>query len=210
MKILKHLLITYCILFSLIIFNSCNLGLTKCKDIDTLEISYYKIIKSECLGPAGPHFYPLSIYQSGKLLGSNAHQKDPCTITFQPKNDSYLIFNICQKDLIEIKPDKKQISLDDVDSVQIFSNKLKQTKSLTKNQVNKFISDWNNSKASDYRDENIDSIFHPAFQYKLTVYVQGRTTEFLGSNFLVNNRTHWVYYIVHERDTNYFHNLWSN
>ena len=200
--------ITYCLLF-LIAFSSCNLELTKCEEIKNWKIGDYKIVKSKCLGPAGPHYYPLSLYKDNKFLGENGFQKDTCTTTFQADNDLYLIFDICQNTVVEIKPQKKQIDLTSVDSVQIYSNTLNQTKLLAKSQLQKFIKDWNNSKVSDYRSGHIDSVFYPTFQYKLIVYSGTNTKEFLGGNYLISDRTNWTYYINGKEDINYFNKLWD-
>jgi hypothetical protein len=110
-------------------------------------------------------------------LGESGFQKDSCIITFPAKNDLYLLFNICQKSLNEIRPEKRGIKLSTVDSIQIYSNSLNQTKLLTKDQVEKFIGNWNKSKVCDYRDKHIDSIFFPTFQYQLTVFSKGGKRE---------------------------------
>ena len=207
-KILR-LVSKYCpLLFFLSLFYSCNLGLTKCEEMESWEIEGYKIIKSKCLGPAGPHYYPISVYKDNKFLGENGIPKDSCITAFQARNDLYIFFNVCEKSLKEIRPEKKEIKLSTVDSIQIYSNGLNETKFLTKEQVEKFIGDWNKSKVSDYRNNHIDSIFFPTFQYKFTVFSRGGKREFLGANYLISGRTHWTYYITDDEDTKYFYKLW--
>ena len=169
--------------------------MTKCKDIQEWKIEDYRIVKSNCLGPVGPTYYPLTVYKNKNHLGDNGYQKDSCTITIQPENDLYLIFNICDNSLSQIKPDKREIEINNVDSIAMFSKEMRISKYLTKSQIGKFIKDWNNSKTSDYRDKNLDSIFFPTYQYKLTVHMKNEKREFLCFNFLINDRTKWTYYI---------------
>ncbi len=200
---------TYYILFLATLFSSCNLGLTKCEDVQEWKINGYKIVKSKCLGPVGLHYYPLSLYKDKTFLGENGFQKDSCTITFQPGNSSYLIFNICDNSLSQIKPDKKEIDLKTVDSVQMFSNIFKQTKLLSLKQIETFIKDWNKSKVSDYRSGNVDSVFYPTIEYRLTVWADTNKSEFLCRNYLLSNRTNWTYYINQKEDTSYFDKIWN-
>ncbi len=207
-KVLR-LVCPYCpILFFLSLFCSCNPGLTKCEEMESWEIEGYKIIRSKCLGPAGPHYYPISVYKDSKLLGENGFQKDSCITAFQARKDLYILFNVCQKSLAEIRPEKKEIKPSTVDSIQIYSNGLNETKLLTKEQGEKFIGHWNKSKVCDYRNNHIDSIFFPTFQYKFTVFSRGGKREFLGAGFLISDRTHWTYYITDEEDTKFFYKLW--
>lgn len=206
---MRHNHSTYYVIFLLTILCSCNLGLTKCEDVQEWKIGDYRIVKSNCLGPVGPHYYPLSVYKDKKHLGDNGYQKDSCTITIQPDNDLYLIFNICDNSFSELNPDKKEIDINGVDSMIIFSNQLKESKALSKKQIVSFVKDWNKSKPSDYRDKNLDSIFFPTYQYKLTVYLKNHKREFLCFNFLINDRTKWTYYISKDEDTNYFNKLWT-
>jgi hypothetical protein len=202
-------MIKYSLLLFIIISASCNSELTKCEQIQEWKIENYKIIKSKCLGPAGPPYYPLGIYKGTKFFGDIGFQKDDCTITFQATSDLYSIFDICKNQLTEIKPDKKLIELSTVDSIQIFSKDLNQNKRLSQDLVDKFIKDWNKSKPSDYRDKPVDSVFYPSYQYRLTVYSKSATTEFLGLNFLVSNKTKWTYYIDDSEDVDYFTKLWA-
>jgi hypothetical protein len=206
---LRRNLTTYYFTIFLTIFCSCNLDLTKCEDVQEWKIGEYRIVKSDCLGPAGPNYYPLTVYKNKKYLGDNGYQKDSCTITIQPDNDLYLVFNICDNSFSEIKPAKKEIDINNVDSITMFSNQLKESKFLSKKQIENFVNDWNKSKPSDYRDKKLDSIFFPTYQYKLTVHLRNDKREFLCFNYLINDRTKWTYYISKNEDTDYFNKLWT-
>ncbi len=133
--------IKYFLFISLTILCSCNLGLTKCKQIQEWKIGEFRIVKSDCLGPAGPNYYPFSVYKGKRHLGSNGFQKDSCIITIQPEDDLYMVFNICDNSLSEIKPEKKEIDINEVDSITIFSNQFKQTKPLSAKQIERFVRD---------------------------------------------------------------------
>ncbi len=208
-NLLRHNQIIYCLIISLTILCSCNPGLTKCKQIQEWKIGEFRIVKSDCLGPAGPNYYPFSVYNGKRHLGGNGFQKDSCTITIQPEDDLYMVFNICSNSFSEIKPEKKEIDIKEVDSITMFSNQLKQTKPLSAKQIERFVRDWNNSRASDYRDKHLDSIFFPNYQYKLIVHLRNGQREFLGFNYLINDRTQWTYFISKNEDTNYFNKLWT-
>jgi hypothetical protein len=210
LRILNYKIEAYLILLLVIFFCSCNLNLTKCEDVKEWKIGEYKIVKSDCLGPAGPHYYPLSLYKDKTFLGGTGYQDDSCTITFQPRSSNYFIFNICNNSFTEIKPDKKVIDIKSIDSVQIFSNTYKQTKLLSAKQISSFIEDWNTSSVSDYRKGNVDSVFFPTFEYKIIVWSGTGKSEFLCFNHLISNRTHWTYYINQKEDTAYFDKLWKN
>jgi hypothetical protein len=206
---LRHILSAYYLISFVTVFCSCNLGLTKCEDVQEWTIENYRIVESRCLGPAGPPYYPLSVFKGSKSLGTTAFQKNSCTITFQAKSDQYLFFDICNNKLTELKPDKKQIDIALVDSIKMFSNQLNENKLLSKKSSEKFIKDWNNSKTSDYRDKPIDSVFYPTYQYKLTVYTKKGLREFLGANYLISDRTQWTFYINADEDIEYFNKLWT-
>jgi len=211
-EILKQNQIIYWAFLGVALFSSCKLHLTECKEVDSWDFTPYKIVKSNCLGPFGPRYFPLSVFKNEKFLGENAFQKDSCTITFQAEDDQYLVFNICNKNVEEISPNKQSIDLVDVDSVVMYSKELNKSKLLAKDQIRKFIEDWNNSEVSDYRDKKIDSIFYPSYMYKFTVYSKMSKREFTTGYFLINDMSHWTYYMTKKRDredTNYFHEIWN-
>jgi hypothetical protein len=206
---MRHIITFNGITLLVTILFSCNLNLTECEEIQDWKISNYRIVKRDCLGPAGPHYYPLSLYQGDKFISEKGFQKDSCAINFQARNDLYVIFDICKNTVIENRPEKTQIDADTVDSIRMYSNDQDTTKLLTTKQAKKFITDWNKSKASDYRDKDLDSVFYPSYQYRLTVYIKGTKKEFVTFNDLINDRTHWAYIIAGREDLKYFQRLWD-
>ncbi|MEL7004569.1 MAG: hypothetical protein AAFN93_17815 [Bacteroidota bacterium] len=69
---------------------------TKCEVYRTWNIDNYEIRQLSCIGWAGPHYYPADLYENGELIESSSFVKDSCYLEFQPKQDSFLRFNICE------------------------------------------------------------------------------------------------------------------
>jgi hypothetical protein len=86
--------------------------LTECEDVQEWKIDKYRFVKSDCIGYAGPRFYPISVYINNKRQPGYASQMDSCKFTWQASNESYLTLDVCDKTIKELKPQK--ILLDDV------------------------------------------------------------------------------------------------
>ena len=157
------------------------------------------------MGPGGPPSFRIKLYRGSEFLGQDVYL-DSCVAHSQVSNDLFLLIDTCQKTFTEIRPDKKPIEA--VDSIQIFSTSLQQTKTLSHEQSKIFVEDWNKSTPSDYREEPVDSVFFPNYDYKLTVFTQSGKREFLADYYLISERTHWVYYITGKESPDYFNKLW--
>ncbi|HEY6505544.1 MAG TPA: hypothetical protein VIZ28_16330 [Chitinophagaceae bacterium] len=194
------------------VFYSCNLSTTECKDIQEWKIDKYRFVKSDCLGYAGPRFYPISVYIGDKKQLGNASQVNSCVFTWQAGNESFLTFNICDSTIQELKPHKNLLDTKSIDSVTMFSNELNQTQLLTNTQIEKFVSDWNNSKTRGYYpDEPFDSAFSffPAYQYRLTVFFKGAKRPFYGYNYVILDSSNWKFEMSKTGDLKYIHNYWK-
>jgi hypothetical protein len=191
------------------VFSSCKIHLTKCEELNTYEIPPYKLIKKRCIGPVGPPYFPVALYKGSKFLGEHVFT-DSCLDAYQVSNGLYLKIDLCQETFTEIRPDKKKIDGAGVDSMHMFSTEKQQTKSFLAKQAATFIEDWNKSEPVDYREDPVDSIFFPNYDYKLTLFTKSGKREFLTGNNQVSERTHWVYYITEEESVEYFKNLWGN
>ena len=185
--------------------------MTDCEQIDeTYEIGEYEIIKYSCLGPVGPPYHPLDLYKNGEKIANNGFKKDSCVIKFNPEIGLYLYLNICDKSISEIKAKKTLLELKNIDSINIFSKKNNLTKKLTKTQVKKIVNDWNKSKVSDYRDKPFDSIYYPDYSYKLFVFHNGISSEFIAGNYLMADRNKWTYIMSKKKDIEYFDKIWND
>ena len=209
---LRHSTITYYLIFLLTLLNSCNLGLTECKDIQEWKVNKYRFVESDCIGPVGPRYYPISVYIGDKKQLGNASHPDSCIFTWQADNESYLTFNVCDNSIQERKPNKITLDTKTIDSVTIYSNEFKQTQLLTNTQIEKFVMDWNDSKTRGYYpDEPFDSAFSvfPAYQFRVTVFSKGKERPFFAYNYVILDSSNWKYEMSKNGDLKYIHNYWK-
>jgi hypothetical protein len=209
---LRHRTITYHLIFLLIVLSSCSSGLTECKDVQEWTINKYRFVKSDCIGPVGPRYYPITVYISDKKqLGYAAHP-DSCIFTWQADNQTYLTFNVCDNSIKERKPNKLLLDTRTIDSITIFANEFKETQRLTNKDVEKFVKDWNNSKTRGYYpDKPFDSAFSvfPAYQYRVTVFSKGQERPFYAYNYVILDSSNWKYEMSKKGDLKYIHNYWN-
>ena len=180
----------------------------ECNKTKNWTIQEYRIQEYSCLGWAGPKYYPLYLFKNGKEFPSAGYRIDSCLISFNVKKDLHLKFDICQKRIERFEANKENIRLGSTDSIRIFSNNLNKSKKLTSEKIKLFEKQWNSSKPSGFR-ENKDSIFYPEFQYKISVFKNGKEKEFLTFNYLINDRTNWVYTLEDEQNSAFFDKLWN-
>jgi hypothetical protein len=191
--------------------SSCGLlKLTECKYNRQWDIEQYHIVEANCIGPVGPRYYPVSLYKGKKLIKGQGYKSNDCSVEFQPSNDLFLSFDICNNTYAAIKPARQKIDIKIVDSAFIFSLEKYTGRLLKTNAISGFIKDWNKSEPLDYRSGNPDSVFHPSFQYIILIYTPGKTYEFMAFNHLVSDRTNWVYSINRKDDPDYFDKLWKS
>jgi len=186
--------------------------LTECKDIKEWKLDKYRFVKSDCIGPVGPRYYPISVYIGDKKQLGNASQIDSCTFTWQADNESFLTFNICVGTTQERKPNKIPLDKKAIDSVTIYSNEFKQTQLLTNTQLEKFVTDWNDSKTRGYYpEEPFDSAFSvfPAYQFRVTVFSNGKGRPFYAYNYVILDSSNWKYEMSKTGDLKYIHNYWK-
>jgi len=179
-----------------------------CEKTESWTINEYRIQEYNCLGWAGPRYYPLYLFKNGKELPSKGYRLDSCLISFNPKNDLHLKFDICEKRIEQFKPNKKNIRLGSTDSIRMFSNVLNKSKKLNSEKVNLFEKKWNSSNPRGFR-ENKDSIFYPDFHYEISVFENGIEKKFLTFNYLISDGTNWVYTLEDERNKKFFGELWN-
>ena len=189
---------------------SCNDNSKKCEAVQEWEVSNYKIIKSKCPDLVLANYFSYDIYRNDQKKG-NLEQIDSCKFGWQASNKSYFMLNICDKTTNEIKPTKSNLTLNLIDSVTIYSNKLNKQKSLSNGQIESFVKDWNKSIVRNYKNISLDSVFltFPAYQYKVTVYEREGERHFFGYNYLMLDTSKWLYIMNKNKDLNYFHSYWN-
>lgn len=207
---MKYLLYSSGILL-LTLFGACNNSSSeKCKDIREWSVQNYRIVESRCPDLVLAFYNKYNVYAGGKLQEGVASQIDSCLFTWNASNESFFRFNVCDNAIQELKPNKIPLDIVSIDSVIIFSNELKQVRSLTRRQVEKLVNDWNNSTARGYSNEPFDSAFlvFPAYQYKLTVFSKDAKRLFYGYNYLMLDSSGWKFKMNKSENLEYFHDYW--
>ncbi len=197
-------------ILTLILLWACNDTSKKCEVVQEWEISDYKIIKSRCPDLVLAHYFTYDIYRNDQRKG-NVKQIDSCKFTWQANRDSYLIMNVCNNTINQIKPIKKSLTINSIDSMTIYSNEHNKAKRLRNRQIETFVKDWNNSAVRNYSDISIDSVFSifHAYQYKLTVFSNKTEQQFFGYNYLILDNSKWQYEMSENKNLNYFHSYWN-
>ena len=175
-----------------------------CEKSEHWSIAEYKIQRYQCLGWAGPYYYPACLIKNGKIIDENKYIRDSCFFKFRPKEDLYLNFNICNKSLTEIQANKQKLDIEKISRIYIKDLNSGLTKNLERKAIKKFINDWNRSKISDHCER--DPIFYPAIRFELYVSSEGDEIKFNGFKNLIADESNWVYYI-HKNDSTYFDQL---
>lgn len=207
---MQHNLFSYFIVLILTFVSSCNNSLTKCEPVQEWKVEGYKIVKSKCPDLVQAHYYEYDIYIGQRKVG-RASQVDSCIFTRQAEYERYFTFDVCEKTVQELKPNKISLDAKDVDSVTIFSRELNQQQLLNKNQIEKLAQDWASSIVRGYSNESFDSAFSnfPAYQYKLTVFAGDSRRHFYGYNYIILDESNWKYEMSKIGDLSYFNNYWK-
>jgi hypothetical protein len=181
---------------------------TKCEKTRNWVIGDYLIQEYECIGFVGPHFYPMDLFKDGERIDSYGFKSDTCKVSFDPNKDLHLEFDLCNGKIRKFKPNKKNLDLNIIDSIIVFSNDEGKYKKLTTSKIEKFVKSWNFSEVRDFRN-NKDSIFHPKFHYKFSVHSNNKTTEFLTFNHLINDKTNWIY-LIDDDKKDFYKDIWND
>ena len=182
---------------------------SECEKTKEWTFQEYQIKEYRCIGWAGPPWYPMDIYKNGKEVATNIIQQDSCTIRFRKSKEQYVKLNICENSISKINAKKTLLDLKKIDSIKIFSKKDSLTKKLTETQKRKIVIEWNNSEISDYRDKPFDSIYYPDYSYKLFIFKNGVSSEFITGNYLMADKNKWSYIMSKKKDIEYFNKIWN-
>ena len=207
---MKPIQINIFVVLMLVFATACNQSEQKCEPVEEWKVKDYRIVKSKCPDMVLPFYYAFDIYKGEKRMG-NVSQLDTCIYTWQADKERFLTMNVCENSITELKPNKIFLTLENIDSVTIFSNELRKTQFLTERQIKTFTKDWNKSITRGYSNEPFDSAFHrfPAYQYKLTVFSNGTERPFYGYNYLILDSSNWKYEMSKMGDLNYFNEYWK-
>lgn len=195
---------------SLWVLSSCSDGIVgECKVVQEWKVENYKIEKKQCPDLVLKHYFQYDLSIANKTTQASNSTVDSCIFTSQTDNETFVILNVCDKTIRETKPHKLLLDSKSIDSVTMLSKELNREKSLTSEQIEKLVKDWNNSKIRKYLNEPFDSAFSvfPSFQYRLTVFSKGSERLFYGYNYLILDSSNWEYEMSN-RELNYFHSYW--
>ena len=205
---MRRFIISYIFLWSL---SSCSNGIVgECEVVQEWKVENYKIEKKQCPDLVLKHYFRYDLSIDNKTTGASASIVDSCIFTSQVDNETFVILNVCDKTIKEIKSHKLPLDSKSIDSVTMFSKQSNQTKLLTREQIEELVKDWNNSKTRGYSEEPFDSAFSvfPAYQYRLTVFSKGSARPFYGYNYLILDSSNWKYEMSKNSELNYFHSYW--
>jgi hypothetical protein len=183
----------------------------ECEIVQEWQVKNYKIEKKQCPDLVLKHYFRYDLSIDNKTTGARTSNVDSCIFTSQADNETFVILNVCDKAIREIKSHKVPLDSKSIDSVTIFSNGSNETQLLSSGQIEKFVKDWNNSKTRGYSDEPFDSAFtfFPAYQYRLTVFSKGSERPFYGYNYLMLDSSNWEYEMSKNTELDYFHSYWK-
>lgn len=72
----------------------------KCEDNRVWKIENYVIIEKKCIGFAGPHYYPVYLFEDSKEIDYLLFINDStCVLQFKPDGGDTLTFDICEMKL---------------------------------------------------------------------------------------------------------------
>jgi len=94
---------------------------TDCEKTNSWIVKQYRIQEIKCLGWAGGPYYQYTLFTNTKEIVSNGNKIDSCCISFMPTNDLYLRLNVCNYEIIELRPQKEKINFKNVDSIIVIS-----------------------------------------------------------------------------------------
>jgi len=72
----------------------------KCDTNKVWEIENYKIIEKQCIGFAGPYFYPVHLYKNNTEIDQIAYKSDSCIVEFSDKDGKTLRFDLCSNRMV--------------------------------------------------------------------------------------------------------------
>jgi hypothetical protein len=218
------------VLVSFSCLTSCflNFGLTESVTLKEWNIEEYRIIYSRKLGPVGSHYYQYDVFKKKKHLSYTTilFDNDSCLLRFREKNHYYVDFNLCQQNKKILRPDKKKLGLNTIDSITIrpydsirlvplgkpfpepyFDTLITKnfdptlTKKLNQKEIKVFVKKWNNSKAN-----GLDRL-SKSYEYQMTIYSKDSVRKIkILNNYLTENEN-WSY---ESKEDDFYITLWNN
>ena len=162
-----------------------------CEKSNSWSVGEYEIQEYKCIGWAGPYYSHLYLYKNNEELSENGKKLDSCTMRFKIRDSLYLKLDICNNRITQLKPQKKLLDFNEIDSIIMFSIELNTEKVLKADDIKKFVQMWNNAPAFGIRDE--EKPFYPNASFIIKVYTTDSLREFETGNWLIKNDGNWVY-----------------
>lgn len=164
----------------------------KCETLDTIVVSEYKIIESECLGWAGPRYRRSVLFKNTEELSSAFFDSDSCCVYFVQGDDQLFVLDTCGQQFSIQYAYKKELTINEIDSIVVTRKDNLTQKKLNKEEIDDFVSRWNNSKPDG--PQRVDTEPYPAPKYTVEVYRDNQVRKFRTSHISVQETTNiWEY-----------------
>lgn len=76
------------------------IGTPKCSNHRVWKVGEYDIVEKQCLGFAGPYYYPVYLYKGGVEIGMIAYLEDSCEARFAVGVRDTLAFDLCANPMV--------------------------------------------------------------------------------------------------------------
>lgn len=171
----------------------------KCEKIETTEIGEYKLTKSKCLGWAGPYYYPVDVYKSGKLISASFIQEDSCKQYYSSGKEKILVFDFCNDKIIEKLPIKDSILVLNVDSIRIIKMSSLNDRKLTQEEIIDFSNRWNSAIPDGATKMNME--YYPEPKYLIEIFEKNKIRKFKTSHMSIQEKDDfWSYSFLEKNE----------
>lgn len=171
----------------------------KCETTATIVVNEYKIVKSKCIGWAGPPYDHYDLYKNRKELSVSFFNSDFCSIYFSQGEDRLLILDTCDQKFSMQYAYKKELKTEEVDSIIVIRNLDSTQKILNTNEIADFVNRWNRAKPDGPQRIDIEPYIKP--KYIVKVYGNQQIRRFRTSHITVQETTNiWEYSFLDENE----------
>mgnify|MGYP001000835984 FL=1 len=77
------------------------MGTPKCSNHRVWKVGEYDIVEKQCLGFAGPHYYPVYLFKGGVEISMITYLEDSCEAMFVVGVGDTLVFDLCANRIVK-------------------------------------------------------------------------------------------------------------
>lgn len=171
----------------------------KCETRHNIFIKEYKIVKSRCIGWAGPPWDRYELYKNRKKVSASFFYTEFGTVYFVQGNDKLLTFDTTQKEFSVQFAQKKEMRIEEIDSIVVIKKDSLGRKKLNKEETTDFANRWNTAKPDGAERIDIERYIKPV--YTIKVYGNAGVRRFMATQMSVQETTSiWVYSFLEDRE----------